>query len=186
MSLVKQCQFVYWTATGTTLLPKYTRCKSSLTAIQHNVSGRYCEQIWNLQWQTYRSYFLSHNSVLRCVPFEQELLSLELNIINIRPVLMLYILHQFQQVYFTVLWHVNPLLGNGPISMYSWQQKKVFSMGSVPRSYLEGNRRYRSQLRNHLGSVNQWTTEFPLLSHYQKMSSEDMAEWQPLQRDVTK
>jgi hypothetical protein len=29
----------------------------------------------------------------------------------------------------------HPLLGNGPINTNSWQQKTVFSVGSVPRSY---------------------------------------------------
>jgi hypothetical protein len=35
----------------------------------------------------------------------------------------------------------------------------VFSSGSVPRSYLEDNLRYRSQLRVHLWSVNQRASE---------------------------
>jgi hypothetical protein len=29
----------------------------------------------------------------------------------------------------------HPLLGNGPINTQSWQQKTVFTVGSVPRSY---------------------------------------------------
>jgi hypothetical protein len=37
------------------------------------------------------------------------------------------------------------LLGNGPINTHSWQQKMVFSMGSVPRSY----KRARSELKEY-------------------------------------
>jgi hypothetical protein len=38
----------------------------------------------------------------------------------------------------------HPLLGNGPINKHSLQQKKVFSLESVSRSYLADNRSYRS------------------------------------------
>jgi hypothetical protein len=40
------------------------------------------------------------------------------------------------------VWLICPLLGNGPINMHSWQQKKVFCMGSMLRAYLEDSRCY--------------------------------------------
>jgi hypothetical protein len=43
----------------------------------------------------------------------------------------------------SVLWHVDPLLGNGPINTPSWQQKKAFSVESVPKGYLKDDRRYK-------------------------------------------
>jgi hypothetical protein len=53
--------------------------------------------------------------------------------------------------------HIHPLLGKSPINTHS-QQKTVFSVGSVPRSYLEENLHYK-QLRVQLLSVNQRATE---------------------------
>jgi hypothetical protein len=53
---------------------------------------------------------------------------------------------------------IYPLLGNGPINTHSLQQKTVFSVGSVPRGYLEDNRCYK-QLSVQLWSANQRATE---------------------------
>jgi hypothetical protein len=39
--------------------------------------------------------------------------------------------------------HIYPLLGNGPINTHSRQPMTVISVGSVPSSYLEDNRRYK-------------------------------------------
>jgi hypothetical protein len=41
---------------------------------------------------------------------------------------------------------IYPLLRNGPINMHSRQLKTVFSVGSVPRSFLEDSGRHK-QLR---------------------------------------
>jgi hypothetical protein len=37
----------------------------------------------------------------------------------------------------------HPLLGNGSINTHSRHQKTVFSVGSMPRSYLEDSVRYK-------------------------------------------
>jgi hypothetical protein len=50
------------------------------------------------------------------------------------------------------------MLGKRLINTHSRQQKTVFSVGSVPRSYIEDSRRYK-QLSVQLWSVNQRATE---------------------------
>jgi hypothetical protein len=54
------------------------------------------------------------------------------------------IIFVFRSVFYASL-IVDPLLGNGIINMHSSQQKRVLSMESVLKSYLEGNGRYGSQ-----------------------------------------
>jgi hypothetical protein len=48
---------------------------------------------------------------------------------------------------------IYPLLGNGPINTQSSQQKKVFSVVSVPRAYLEDNRCYSQWSRAFQGRL---------------------------------
>jgi hypothetical protein len=60
-----------------------------------------------------------------------------------------------RRVFYVV--RIYPLLGNGPINIYSQQQKTVFSMGSLPRSYLEDSHSFK--LRVQLWSINQRTAE---------------------------
>jgi hypothetical protein len=76
---------------------------------------------------------------------------------------------------------VHVLLGYGTINTHSLQQKKVFSVGSMPRRFLEDNRRYSQsiEMRVQVWRVNQRTTEeSPVgMTRCQKTSSEDMAVW---------
>jgi hypothetical protein len=50
-----------------------------------------------------------------------------------------------------------PLLGNGPINTHSWQQKTVFSVGSLPRSY---KRAQAVVVQVRIEGVQRSTTEF--------------------------